>query len=64
MRREEAIVLLKREVGKSFELRLVDAFLRYYEQAHPAQLDLKTSVSGELPEQTPVPKTPVALRTA
>ena len=64
MRREEAIALLKREAGKSFEPRLVDAFLRYYDQAYPAQLELKTSVSGELPEQTDAPNPPVALRIA
>ena len=62
MRREEAIAFLKREVGKSFELRLVDAFLRYYEQAYPAQLELGAPVSMRPPEETPVPKTPVALR--
>ncbi len=45
MRREEAIALLKREAGKSFEPRLVDAFLRYYEQAYPAQLELGAPVS-------------------
>jgi HD-GYP domain-containing protein (c-di-GMP phosphodiesterase class II) len=62
MRREEAIAFLKREAGNSFEPRLVDAFLRYYERAYPAQLELKAAVSAPLSEETPVPKTPVALR--
>ncbi|MGA7741726.1 MAG: HD domain-containing phosphohydrolase [Polyangia bacterium] len=64
MRREEAIAFLKREAGKGFEARLVDAFLRYYERAHPAQLELKTPVSEHPSEETPVPKTPIALRIA
>jgi len=64
MRREEAIAFLKREAGKSFEPRLVDAFLRYYERAYPAQLELKTPVSEQPSEETPAPKTPVALRIA
>ncbi len=70
MRREEAIALLKREAGKSFEPRLVDAFLRYFEQAYPAQLELGAPVSARppeetpLPEETPAPKTPVALKIA
>jgi len=61
MRREEAIALLKREAGKSFEPRLVDAFLRYYERAYPAQLELMAPVSVQPPEETPAPKSPVAL---
>jgi len=64
MRREEAIALLKREAGKSFEPHLVDAFLRYYERAYPAQLELKAPVSVQPSEETPAPKTPVALRIA
>ena len=64
MRREEAIAFLKREAGKSFEPRLVDAFLRYYERAYPAQLELGAPVSVQSPEETPAPKTPVALRIA
>ena len=62
MGREEAIAFLKREAGKSFEPRLVDAFLRYYERAYPAQLELGAPVSVQSPEETPAPKTPVALR--
>lgn len=61
MRREEAITLLKREAGKSFEPRVVDAFLRYYDKAYPAQLQLKAPVSIQPSEETPAPKTPVAL---
>ncbi|MGB8298338.1 MAG: HD domain-containing phosphohydrolase [Polyangia bacterium] len=64
MRREEAIAFLKREAGKSFEPRLVDAFLRYYERAYPAQLELKTPVSEQPSEETPAPQAPVALRIA
>ena len=64
MRREEAIALLKREAGKSFEPRLVDAFLRFYEQAYPEQVELKTSESGNLPEQTPASKSSAELQTA
>jgi HD-GYP domain-containing protein (c-di-GMP phosphodiesterase class II) len=64
MGREEAIAFLKREAGKSFEPRLVDAFLRYYERAYPAQLELGALVSAQSPEETPAPKTPVALRIA
>jgi HD-GYP domain-containing protein (c-di-GMP phosphodiesterase class II) len=64
MRREEAIALLKRETGKSFEPSLVEAFLRYYEKAYPAQLELKPPVSVQLPEETPAPETPIALRIA
>jgi HD-GYP domain-containing protein (c-di-GMP phosphodiesterase class II) len=58
MRREKAIALLKREAGTSFEPRLVDAFLRYYEQAYPAQLEFerKGPVSVRPCEETPVPK--------
>ena len=62
MRREEAIALLKREAGRSFEPHLVDAFLRYYERAYPAQLELMSPVSVQPPEETPTPKTQVALR--
>jgi len=62
MRREEAIALLKREAGRSFEPHLVDAFLRYYERAYPAQLELMSPVSVQPPEETPAPKTQVALR--
>jgi HD-GYP domain-containing protein (c-di-GMP phosphodiesterase class II) len=61
MRREEAIELLKREAGKSFEPHLVDAFLRYYEQAYPSQVELKTPVSVQPPEETPTPQTPSVL---
>jgi HD-GYP domain-containing protein (c-di-GMP phosphodiesterase class II) len=61
MRREEAITLLKRETGKSFESRVVDAFLRYYDKAYPAQLEPRAPVSVQPPEKTPAPKTPVAL---
>jgi HD-GYP domain-containing protein (c-di-GMP phosphodiesterase class II) len=57
MRRDEAIALLKREAGRSFEPHLVDAFLRYYEQAYPAQLDLKAQVSATPPAETPTPQT-------
>jgi HD-GYP domain-containing protein (c-di-GMP phosphodiesterase class II) len=64
MGREEAIAFLKREAGKSFEPRLVDAFLRYYERAYPAQLELKAPVSVQPSEETPAPKTPAALRIA
>jgi HD-GYP domain-containing protein (c-di-GMP phosphodiesterase class II) len=64
MRREEAIAFLKREAGNSFEPRLVDAFLRYYERAYPAQLELKAPVSVQPSEETPAPKTPAALRIA
>jgi len=63
MRREQAIALLKQEAGISFEPRLVDAFLRYYEQAHPAQLDLSGPVSAEPPAETPAPQQPVLLKT-
>jgi HD-GYP domain-containing protein (c-di-GMP phosphodiesterase class II) len=62
MRREEAIAFLKREAGKSFEPHLVDAFLLYYERAYPAQLELTSPVSVQPAEETPEPKTPVALR--
>ena len=64
MRREEAIAFLKREASKSFEPHLVDAFLRYYERAYPAQLELKAPVSVQPSEETPAPKTPAALRIA
>jgi HD-GYP domain-containing protein (c-di-GMP phosphodiesterase class II) len=64
MRREEAIALLKRETGKSFEPSLVEAFLRYYEKAYPAQLELKTPMSVQLSEETPAPNAPIALRIA
>ena len=64
MRREEAIAFLKREAGKSFEPRLVDAFLRYYERAYPAQIERRAPVSVQPPEETPVPKPPVELRIA
>ncbi|HEX7508323.1 MAG TPA: HD domain-containing phosphohydrolase [Polyangia bacterium] len=71
MPREEALALLQCEAGKSFEPKLVDAFLRYYEQAYPARLELKTPVFVQLPEktpvlpeETPVPKTPAELWTA
>jgi HD-GYP domain-containing protein (c-di-GMP phosphodiesterase class II) len=62
MRREEAIALLKHEAGKSFEPSVVDAFLRYYEKAHPAQLELKVPVAERPSEETPEPQPPVALR--
>ena len=61
MRREEAIAFLKREAGNSFEPRLVDAFLRYYEKAHPKQLELTALVSVPQPEETPALKTPTVL---
>jgi HD-GYP domain-containing protein (c-di-GMP phosphodiesterase class II) len=64
MRREEAIALLKREAGKSFEPYLVDAFLRYFEQAHPAQPALEAPVFVQPPEETGDRKTPAALKTA
>jgi len=64
MRREEAIALLKREAGRSFEPHLVDAFLRYYEQAYPAPLELEVPVSVPLPEEMLEAKTPVELQTA
>jgi HD-GYP domain-containing protein (c-di-GMP phosphodiesterase class II) len=61
--REDAIALLKREAGRSFEPRLVDAFLRYYERSHPAQLDLEVTgpVSARPCEETPVPTDALAL---
>jgi HD-GYP domain-containing protein (c-di-GMP phosphodiesterase class II) len=56
MLREEAIALLKREAGRSFEPRLVEAFLRYHELAHPAQLVLGGTISAEpQADQTPTP---------
>jgi HD-GYP domain-containing protein (c-di-GMP phosphodiesterase class II) len=61
IRREEAIALLKREAGRSFEPHLVDAFLRYYERAYPAQIELEAPVSAQSPGETPAPKTPIAL---
>jgi HD-GYP domain-containing protein (c-di-GMP phosphodiesterase class II) len=63
MRREKAIALLRREAGMSFEPRLVDAFLRYYEQAYPAQLefDRKGPISIRPCDETPVPKERVAM---
>jgi HD-GYP domain-containing protein (c-di-GMP phosphodiesterase class II) len=64
MRREEALTLLRQESGKSFEPRLVDAFLRYFERAHPAQLELRTPVVEIVAEETPAPQEPVSLRTA
>jgi HD-GYP domain-containing protein (c-di-GMP phosphodiesterase class II) len=64
MRRDEAIAFIKREAGKSYEPDLVDAFLRYYERAYPAQLELEALVSVQPPEETPTLKTPVALRIA
>jgi HD-GYP domain-containing protein (c-di-GMP phosphodiesterase class II) len=62
MRREDAFALLKREAGKSFEPCLVDAFLRYYERAHPAQLELGAPVAVRPPEETPAPNMPVVLK--
>ncbi len=56
MRREEAVTLLKREAGMSFEPRLVEAFLRYYDQAYPAQLELGAPEPVQPAEETPMPK--------
>jgi HD-GYP domain-containing protein (c-di-GMP phosphodiesterase class II) len=61
MRREEAITLLKHEAGKSFEPRVVDAFLRYFDKAYPAQLELKAPMSVQPSEETPAPRMPVTL---
>jgi len=61
MRREEAIALLKNEAGKSFEHSVVDAFLRYYEKAYPAQLELKVTVAERPLEETPEHQPLVAL---
>jgi HD-GYP domain-containing protein (c-di-GMP phosphodiesterase class II) len=63
MRREEALALLAGEADRSFEPRLVDAFVRYFERAHPAQLELAAVVSTPTPvEETPVPAMPMLLR--
>ena len=54
MRREEAIALLKRQAGVSFEPRLVDAFLRYFEKTYPVQLELKVWLPPRRPRQKPL----------
>jgi HD-GYP domain-containing protein (c-di-GMP phosphodiesterase class II) len=64
MRREKAMALLKREAGISFEPRLVDAFLRYFEQTYPTQLELRAPVSVRTLEKTRVPSERVVRKTA
>ena len=64
MRRDEAIALLRSEEGRSFEPRLVDAFLCYYARANPAQLELTGPVLVRPVEETPLPDAPVSLKTA
>jgi len=60
IRREEAIALLRREAGRSFDPLVVDAFLRFYERAYPAQLELdaKKPVVLRACDETPVPLEP------
>ena len=60
--REGAIALLKHHAGVSFEPRLVDAFLRYFERVHPAKLDLEASVSPPPCEETPPPRMPFEIK--
>jgi HD-GYP domain-containing protein (c-di-GMP phosphodiesterase class II) len=62
MPRDVAIALLKSESGKSFEPRMVDAFLRFFEGAYPVQLELTPPASIPFPEDTPAPKQPFSLR--
>lgn len=62
MPREVAIALLKSESGKSFEPRMVEAFLRFFEGTYPVQLELTPPVSIPFPEDTPAPQQPFSLR--
>lgn len=62
MPRGVAIAFLKSESGKSFEPHVVDAFLRFFEGAYPAQLELTPRVSIPFSDETPEPIRPLSLR--
>lgn len=64
MPRDEAIALLESESGQSFEPRLVQAFLAYYESTHPSGSERTPPLSVPAPEETPAPKDPISLKSA
>jgi HD-GYP domain-containing protein (c-di-GMP phosphodiesterase class II) len=63
MRKEKAIALLQSEAGVSFEPRLVEAFLRYFEQSCPTQIVRRRPLSVAA-EETPGAKEAVPMKTA
>jgi HD-GYP domain-containing protein (c-di-GMP phosphodiesterase class II) len=64
MARDQAIAFLQRQSGKSFEPKLVDAFLRYYDNAYPAQLKRKGPAPAQPSDETAAPTEAVEIKTA